>query len=47
MPSRGRFQTRLPCLSIADGRGRPDYIQAFFEVINWERVNENFRQARA
>lgn len=26
---------------------RPDYIQEFFEVINWERVNENFRQARA
>ncbi len=24
---------------------RPDYIKAFFEVINWDRVNENFLNA--
>lgn len=24
---------------------RPDYIKAFFEVINWEKVNENYHQA--
>ncbi len=25
---------------------RPEYIAAFFEVINWERVNENYRAAQ-
>ena len=25
---------------------RPEYISAFFEVINWDRVNENFKNAR-
>ena len=25
---------------------RPDYISAFFEVINWEKVNENFKAAK-
>jgi Fe-Mn family superoxide dismutase len=25
---------------------RPDYIEAFFQVINWEQVNENYRAAR-
>ncbi len=24
---------------------RPDYINAFFEVVNWDRVNENFLNA--
>lgn len=24
---------------------RPDYIAAFFEIINWERANENHRAA--
>jgi superoxide dismutase, Fe-Mn family len=24
---------------------RPEYIQAFFQIINWDQVNENFRQA--
>jgi Fe-Mn family superoxide dismutase len=24
---------------------RADYVDAFFQVINWEQVNENFRQA--
>ena len=26
---------------------RPDYIAAFFNVINWDRVNENFAAAKA
>ena len=25
---------------------RPEYISAFFEVINWEKVNENFKAAQ-
>lgn len=25
---------------------RPDYIEAFFNVINWEKVNENFLEAK-
>ena len=25
---------------------RPDYIAAFFNVINWEKINENFEAAR-
>jgi superoxide dismutase, Fe-Mn family len=25
---------------------RPDYIAAFFSVINWEKINENFEAAR-
>ena len=25
---------------------RPDYIAAFFNVINWEKINENFEKAR-
>lgn len=25
---------------------RPEYISAFFEVINWDQVNENFKNAR-
>ncbi len=25
---------------------RPDYIDAFFNVINWEKVNEHFKNAR-
>jgi Fe-Mn family superoxide dismutase len=25
---------------------RPEYIAAFFEVINWEKVNEHYRVAR-
>ncbi|PIN85177.1 MAG: superoxide dismutase [Candidatus Diapherotrites archaeon CG11_big_fil_rev_8_21_14_0_20_37_9] len=25
---------------------RPDYIEAFFKVINWEKVNELFKEAR-
>jgi Fe-Mn family superoxide dismutase len=24
---------------------RPEYISAFFEVIDWEKVNENFKAA--
>jgi Fe-Mn family superoxide dismutase len=24
---------------------RPEYIEAFFNVINWEKVNQNFKQA--
>ena len=26
---------------------RPDYVKAFFNVINWEQVNMHFREARA
>ncbi|MDJ0622812.1 MAG: superoxide dismutase [Desulfocapsaceae bacterium] len=26
---------------------RPDYIAAFFNVINWEKINENFEKARS
>jgi len=26
---------------------RPDYIAAFFNVINWDRVNENYAAAKA
>lgn len=26
---------------------RPDYIAAFFNVINWEKINENFEAARS
>jgi Fe-Mn family superoxide dismutase len=26
---------------------RPEYIAAFFEVINWEKINEHYRAARA
>lgn len=26
---------------------RPEYIEAFFNVINWEKVSENFKQARS
>ena len=25
---------------------RPDYVNAFFEVINWEKVNENYYNAK-
>ena len=25
---------------------RPEYIEAFFNVINWEKINENFEAAR-
>lgn len=25
---------------------RPDYVEAFFSVINWDQVNENFRKAK-
>jgi Fe-Mn family superoxide dismutase len=24
---------------------RPDYVAAFFQVINWDRVNEYYRMA--
>ncbi len=26
---------------------RPEYIEAFFKVINWEKINENFETARS
>ena len=26
---------------------RPEYIEAFFSVINWDRVNENYRAVRS
>ena len=26
---------------------RPEYIAAFFNVINWDKVNENFKAARS
>jgi Fe-Mn family superoxide dismutase len=26
---------------------RPDYIAAFFNVINWDKVNEHFKAARS
>jgi Fe-Mn family superoxide dismutase len=25
---------------------RPEYIEAFFDVIDWEKVNEHYKKAR-
>jgi len=26
---------------------RPDYVEAFFNVTNWEKVNENFKNSQS